>query len=103
MKPISADPAIHISIDESNTNGILGSYVDYIMFGLGTGLKSVVDKIRHNFYWKSLEWDKIDFLRLREETKNCGDGGRYLEIHQPDYLRKLEEMPNYVFLSDKDQ
>lgn len=87
MKPMSGDPALNISIDDSNTNVILGACLDNSMFAVGPGFESAVDHIRHEFDSKSLDWDNKDFVELRVKTKNCGDVSRSWEIHQREYLR----------------
>eukprot|EP00171_Calliarthron_tuberculosum_P014073 IDg14073t1 len=96
MKLMSGDPALHFKVDNSKTNDIIGFYVEDSTFAVVPGFESAVDPIIHEFDSKSLEWDNIDFVRIRVGTRVSGDASLHLGFHQPEYLEKLLEMLNNV-------
>eukprot|EP00171_Calliarthron_tuberculosum_P023132 IDg23132t1 len=96
MIPTNGDSALYTLVKDSATTGILSAYVDDSIFAEGPGFEFVIDRIRRNFDSKSLEWDNIGFLGIRMKTNDLSDGSRSIDLHQPEYLAKLSEIPSDV-------
>lgn len=93
LKALKGDMAVFYGKGGECLSGMLGSYVDDCLFAVGPGFEDVLKRCTDTFDAKPVVWDNTDFLGLRVETMKDDDGDRTLQVHQPQHLRNLRQIP----------
>ena len=76
---------MYIKIEDSNTIGLLGSYVDDCLLAGNETFGRYFRPTRGRFESKPAKWDNVEFIGVKIETKQTNDG-KFFEISQRSHI-----------------